>query len=106
MLLTILNHAKAVRLIASHRLEGVRVPQVLRDDESEPWTRHWLDVLMGPALRRYEQEQRAWNGRAARRPSGFANESSASILGGERRIRSSEGAAISLIFRASTPLRK
>jgi hypothetical protein len=58
MLLAIVNNAKAVRLIASHQLEGVRVPQVLRDDEPEPWTRHELEVLMGSALRRYEKEQR------------------------------------------------
>jgi len=65
MLLAILNNAKAVRLIASHQLEGVRVPQVLRDDEPEPWTRHELEVLMGPALRRYEKEQREWNAKIA-----------------------------------------
>jgi len=33
MLLAILNNAKAVRLIASHQ----PFPQVLRDDEPEPW---------------------------------------------------------------------
>jgi integrase len=65
MLLAILNNAKAVRLIASHQLEGVRVPQVLRDDEPEPWTRQELAVLMGPALRRYEKEQREWNAKVA-----------------------------------------
>ncbi|MEO8381778.1 MAG: hypothetical protein ABI779_19105 [Acidobacteriota bacterium] len=65
MLLAILNNAKAVRLIAAHQLEGVRVPQVLREDEPEPWTRHELGVLMGPALRRYEKEQREWNAKVA-----------------------------------------
>jgi integrase len=65
MLLAILNNAKAVRLIASHQLEGVRVPQVLREDEPEPWTRQELAVLMGPALRRYEKEQREWNAKVA-----------------------------------------
>ena len=65
MLLAILNNAKAVRLIDSHQLEGVRVPQVVRDDEPEPWTRHELAVLMGPALRRYEKEQREWNAKVA-----------------------------------------
>ncbi|HEU4886941.1 MAG TPA: hypothetical protein VFV49_03575, partial [Thermoanaerobaculia bacterium] len=44
---------------------GVRVPQVLRDDEPEPWTRQELAVLMGPALRRYEKEQREWNAKVA-----------------------------------------
>ena len=65
MLLAILNNAKAVRLISSNPLEGVRVPQVLRDDEPAPWTRHELEVLMGPALRRYEKEQREWNAKVA-----------------------------------------
>ena len=42
MLLSILNNAKAVRLIASHQLEVVRVPQVVREDEPQPWTWHEL----------------------------------------------------------------
>jgi hypothetical protein len=65
MLRAILNNAKAVRLIASHQLEGVRVPQVLRDDESEPLKRQEFGMLMGPALRRYEKEQREWNAKVA-----------------------------------------
>lgn len=65
MLLAMLNHAKAVRVIVSHKLEGVRVPQVVRDEEPEPWTPKELSVIMGPALSRYEKEQRAWNEKVA-----------------------------------------
>ena len=65
MLLAILNNAKAVRVVAAHQLEGVRVPQVIRDDEPEPWSWHEFGVLMGPALRRYEKEQREWNAKVA-----------------------------------------
>lgn len=65
MLLAMLNHAKAVRVIVAHKLEGVRVPQVVRDDEPEPWTRRELGVIMGPALREYEREQAAWNAKVA-----------------------------------------
>jgi hypothetical protein len=68
---------KAVRLMASHQLEGVRVPQVLRDEESEPGTRHELAVLMEPALRRYKKEQREWNAK-------FATEKKNRSRGGER----------------------
>ena len=60
-LLAMLNHAKAERVIASHQLEGVRVPQAPRDDEPEPWTGHELSVILGPALAEYEREQNVWN---------------------------------------------
>ena len=64
-LLSMLNHAKSVCVIVSHKLEGVRVPQVARDDEPEPWTPKELAVIMGPALKRYEKEQRAWDAKVA-----------------------------------------
>lgn len=43
------------------------VPQVVHDDEPEPWSRLELGFLMGPALREYEAEQAAWNARVAHR---------------------------------------
>ena len=65
-LLAMLNHAKAERVVTTHALLGVRVPQVIRDDEPEPWTKRELGVLMGPAMREYEREQAAWNARVAK----------------------------------------
>ena len=53
--------ARAERVISSHQLDGVRVPQVLREDEPEPWTQHEIGVILGPALDEYEREQAAWN---------------------------------------------
>jgi hypothetical protein len=41
------------------------LPQVVHDDEPEPWSRLELGILMGPALREYEAEQAAWNARVA-----------------------------------------
>jgi integrase len=61
MLLAMLNHAVSERVIASHQLLGVRVPQVKKEDEPEPWSPHELAVIMGPALDEYEHEQAAWN---------------------------------------------
>lgn len=66
MLLAMLNHAKSERIIASHQLEGVRVPQVPRDDEPDPWSQHELAVILGPALDEYEREQGAWNALVAK----------------------------------------
>jgi len=66
MLLAILNHAVAERVIPSHQLLGVHVPQVVRDDEPEPWTPQELAVILGPALDEYEREQAAWNAQVAR----------------------------------------
>jgi hypothetical protein len=60
-LLAMLNYARAERVISSHQLEGVRVPQVLREDEPDPWTQHEIGVILGPALDEYEREQAAWN---------------------------------------------
>jgi integrase len=65
MLLAMLNHAVAERIIASHQLQGVRVPQVPHGDEPEPWTQHELGVIIGPALVQYEREQAAWNAKVA-----------------------------------------
>lgn len=65
-LIAMLNYARAERVIQSHQLEGVRVPQVLREDEPEPWTSRELGVILGPALDEYEQEQAAWNAIVAR----------------------------------------
>jgi integrase len=65
MLLAMLNRAKAQRIITRHHLEGVPIPQVVHDDEPEPWSRRELAVLMGPALREYEREQSAWNAQVA-----------------------------------------
>ncbi|HEX6097697.1 MAG TPA: hypothetical protein VF432_15325 [Thermoanaerobaculia bacterium] len=65
MLLAMLNRAKAQRIIPRHHLEGVPVPQVVHDDEPEPWSQLELGILMGPALREYEAEQAAWNVRVA-----------------------------------------
>jgi hypothetical protein len=42
MLRAMLSHAKAVRVLVSHKLEGVRVPQIVRDDEPKPWTHREL----------------------------------------------------------------
>jgi integrase len=66
MLLAMLNHAVSERVIATHQLLGVRVPQVKRDDEPEPWSSHELAVIMGPALDEYEHEQAAWNALVAK----------------------------------------
>jgi hypothetical protein len=65
MLLAMLNRAKAQRIIPRHHLEGVPVPQVVHEDEPEPWSRLELGILMGPALREYEAEQAVWNARVA-----------------------------------------
>jgi hypothetical protein len=65
MLLAMLNRAKAQRIIPRHHLEGVPVPQVVHDDEPEPWSHLELGILMGQALRAYEAEQAAWNARVA-----------------------------------------
>lgn len=65
MLLAMLNHAVAERIIPAHQLMGVRVPQVPRNDEPEPWTHHELAVIIGPALDEYEREQAAWNAKVA-----------------------------------------
>ncbi|MEK6371721.1 MAG: hypothetical protein AABO58_03400 [Acidobacteriota bacterium] len=51
-LIAMLNYARAERVIPSHQLEGVRVPQVLGEDEPEPWTSRELAVILGPALDR------------------------------------------------------
>ena len=65
-LLAMLNHACAERVITSHQLAGVRVPQVLDRDAPDPWTTNELAVLIGPALAEYEREQAAWNAIVAR----------------------------------------
>ena len=64
-LLAMLNLAKDERVITSHQLLGVRVPQVIRDEEPQPWSHRELRVIMGPAMREYEREQAAWNARVA-----------------------------------------
>lgn len=66
ILLAMMNHALAERVIASHLLQGVRVPQVPRHDEPDPWTPHELAVILGPALDEYEREQAAWNARVSK----------------------------------------
>ena len=36
-------------MIKTHQLEAVRLPQVIRDDSPEPWTKYEVAVIMGPA---------------------------------------------------------
>jgi hypothetical protein len=57
---------RAERVIKTHQLEAVRLPQVIRDDTPEPWTRYEVAVIMGPALDEYEREQAAWNAKVAK----------------------------------------
>lgn len=65
-LLAMLNYARAERVIKTHQLEAVRLPQVIRDDAPEPWTKYEVAVIMGPALDEYEREQAAWNAKVAK----------------------------------------
>lgn len=65
-LLAMLNYARAERVIKTHQLEAVRLPQVIRDDTPEPWTKYEVAVIMGPALDEYEREQAAWNAKVAK----------------------------------------
>jgi integrase len=64
-LLAMLSFAKAERIIKSHQLEGVRVPQVIREDTPEPWSKYEVSVIMGPAMAEFEREQAAWNAKVA-----------------------------------------
>lgn len=65
MLLAMLNLAKAERIIATHQLEGVRFPLVIRDDSPEPWSQYEVAAIMGPAMDEFERAQAAWNEKVA-----------------------------------------
>jgi integrase len=65
-LLAMLNYAKAERVIKAHQLEGVRLPQVLREDAPDPWTEEEKEVILGAALDEYEREQAEWNAKVAK----------------------------------------
>jgi hypothetical protein len=45
--------------------QGVRVPQVIRKDMPEPWSKYEVSVILGPAMAEFEREQAAWNAKVA-----------------------------------------
>ncbi len=64
-LLAMLKRAKAERVIKSHQLDGIILPPASRNGDPQPWDRHELAVITGPALRAYEADQGTWNEKVA-----------------------------------------
>ena len=64
-LLAMLKRAKAERVIKSHQLSDIILPPAPRNGDPQPWTRHELGVITGPALLEYEADQSAWNEKVA-----------------------------------------
>jgi len=66
ILLAMLKRAKAERIIKSHQLEGIILPEAPQNGDPQPWTRHELGVITGAALNAYEADQAAWNTKVAK----------------------------------------
>src|SRR3954447_9038241 len=65
IVLAMLKRAKAERIIKSHQLDGIILPEAPQNGDPQPWTRHELGVITGAALNAYEADQAAWNVKVA-----------------------------------------